>query len=361
MRLEADSLIYRIMLRLSGIFLVAVLWEVLPRLGIVSQTFLPPLSVVLREVVHLALTQHLLGHALATLWRVMVGIVLAALLAVPLGALLGYWLPGAAAALNPLFRILGQINPFSLMTVFLLFFGVGEKAKLVVVTWVAVWPLIHHTITGIQAVEPDLLKAARSMGISKSQLFWRVLFPGAAPAVLLGIRSAAVLLLAILVAGEMLGGLAGLGWLLHWASNYYVYPYATAPVFAVGLCISLVGVGLSVALRQIEKGLFFWKPSDSIWDGKAQDQGKVRVPGRSFPVVAAAVMLGILLLGGVEINRLNHLNNSFPGENDIPALTDHSQHRPQENGESTPGKDSGNNQEEHSGHKNHSGHSPKTN
>jgi NitT/TauT family transport system permease protein len=347
------------MLRLSGVFLVVVLWELLPRLGIVSQTFFPPLSVVLREVAQLVLTQHLLGHALATLWRVTMGIVLAALLAVPLGALLGYWFPGAAVALNPLFRILGQLNPFSLMTVFLLFLGVGEKAKLVVVTWVAFWPLIHHTLTGIQAVEPDLLKAARSMGISKGQLFWRVLLPGAAPAILLGIRSAAVLLLAILVAGEMLGGLTGLGWLLHWASNYYVYPYATVPVFAVGLCISLVGVGLSFALRQIEKGLFFWKPSDSIWNGKAQDQGKVHVPGRSFAVVASAVMLGILLLGGVEINRLNHLNNSFAGENDIPVLTDHSQHRQQGDMESPTGSDSGNNQEDHSGHQNHSAHSLK--
>lgn len=348
------------MLRLSGIFLVAVLWELLPRIGIVNHTFLPPLSVVLQEVAHLILTQHLLGHVLATLWRLMVGIVLAVLLAVPLGAVLGYWLPGAAVALNPLFRILGQINPFSLMTVFFLFLGVGEKAKLVVVTWVAFWPLIHHTITGIQTVEPDLIKAARSMGMSRGRLFLNVLLPGTVPAILLGIRSSAVLLLAILVAGEMLGGLAGLGWLLHWAGSYYVYPYATAPIFAVGLCISLVGVGLGVSLRQIEKGLLFWKPSASIWNGKAPDKGKVRVPSRGFPVAVAAAMLGIFLIGSVEISRLRHLNNSFAGEEDIPAITDHSEHMQQEDAERKSGSDSGSDHEKHSVHQNHSGHSPKT-
>ncbi|BCG59807.1 ABC transporter permease [Paenibacillus sp. URB8-2] len=315
-------------LRLSGIALLCILWEVLPRSGLVNPTFFPPLSAVLQEIAALLRDQHLLGHTIATLWRVVAGIGLAALVAVPAGAILGYWLPGLAAGLNPLFRILAQVNPFSLMTVFLLFFGIGEKAKLIIVAWVAFWPLLHHVIVGVQNLDADLLKAARSMGTTPSQLFLRIILPGAAPSILLGVRTSIILLLAILVAGEMLGGLAGLGWLLHWSSNYYSSPYATTPIFAVGLCISLIGVALSAVLRKLERDLFFWKPVESAWSAAPAPRTLRSRPNRIFAVTVLSAMLLLLVAGGASTSRLSKTNGSFSGEGDVPqpSASGHSEH-----------------------------------
>lgn len=338
-----------VFLRMSGIVLLCLLWEVLPRTGIVNPAFFPPLSAVLEEAVRLLRNQHLFGHTVATLWRVMMGILMAALLAVPAGAVLGHWRPGLAAALNPLFRILAQVNPFSLMTVFLLFFGIGEKAKLIIVTWVAFWPLIQHVTSGVQHMDADLVKTARSMGTSPTRMFFGVLLPGVAPSILLGIRSSIILLLAILVAGEMLGGLAGLGWLLHWSSNYYASPYATTPVFAVGLCISLIGVALSATLRKLERDLFIWRPVYSLWNSAPAFKRSGARPNRLFTLAVLSAALILLLAGGVETSRLSKTNSGFSGEDLPPPVTTEQNSPAPHHGatvQPTPG----------AGHSGHSGH-----
>ncbi|MNB68394.1 putative aliphatic sulfonates transport permease protein SsuC [compost metagenome] len=344
-------------LRLSGIALICILWEALPRSGLVNATYFPPLSAVLQEVVDLLQHQHLLGHTVATLWRMVAGIVPAVLLAVPAGAILAYWLPGLTEGLNPLFRIMAQVNPFSLMTVFLLFFGIGEKAKLIIVTWVAFWPLLQHVINGVQNMDADLLKAARSMGTSPARLFLRVILPGAAPSILLGIRTSIILLLAILVAGEMLGGLAGLGWLLHWSGNYYSSPYATTPIFAVGLCISLIGVTLSFVLRKLERDLFFWKPQDSVWSAESPSRAQRGRPHRYFSVTVLAAALLLFVAGGASTAHLSRTNGSFAGEGDVPrsSSSDHSDHMPNmDHMSNMPNMNMDSDTE--SGHSGHSGH-----
>ncbi|MNC10149.1 putative aliphatic sulfonates transport permease protein SsuC [compost metagenome] len=306
-------------LRMSGIALICFLWELVPRSGLVNPMFFPPLSAVLQEIAALLRDQHLFGHTVASLWRLMAGILLASLLAVPSGAILGYWLPGLTAGLNPLFRMLAQINPFSLMTVFLLFFGIGEKAKLIIVIWVAFWPLLHHVVNGVQNLDEDLLKAARSMGTPPGRLILQVILPGAAPSIFLGIRTTVVLLLAILVAGEMLGGLAGLGWLLHWSGNYYSSPYATTPVFAVGLCISLIGVALSAGLRKLERELLFWKPFESVWNATVPPLRRRSRPTRALAVTVTSAVVVLLIAGGVSTRHLSKTNGSFSGEGDVPS------------------------------------------
>ncbi|MBW4082980.1 ABC transporter permease [Paenibacillus sp. S150] len=346
-------------LRVSGIAAVCILWELVPRSGLANPAFFPPLSAVLQELAALVRNQHLFGHTVATLWRVTAGILLAALLAVPSGAFLGYWKPGLAAGLNPLFRILTQVNPFSLMTVFLLFFGIGEKAKLIIVTWVAFWPLLNHVVSGVQNLDADMLKAARGMGTPPGRLLLRVLLPGAAPSVFLGIRTSVVLLLAILVAGEMLGGMAGLGWLLHWSGNYYSSPYATTPIFAVGLCISLIGVALSAILRRLERDLFFWKPLEPVWDTAAPPQRRRRRTTRAFPVAVMSAVLVLLIAGGASTSHLSKTRGSFSGEGDVPSpsldlqggTNTHEHHAP------ATGNSEHSGSSETSGHNGHSGSS----
>lgn len=359
---KIHSVCSRLFLRMSGIVTLAVLWELLPSAGLVNKAFLPPLSKVLDEAWRLILTQHLLGHTLATLWRITTGVVITGLLAIPAGIILGYWLPGLADKLNPLFRILAQVNPFSLLTVFLLFLGVGEGAKVVVVIWASFWPMIGHTIEGMRTIDPDLLKTADSMGISKIKMFGGVLLPAALPAILLGLRSSILVLFFILVAGEMLGGGAGLGWLIHWASNYYQYPYAALSVYAVGLSISLLAVAISAFLRLVERDLLFWKEPASLWGTASAAQPSRRAASRYFKAAALTATLLVLFLGGLETGKMNKAMNTIGGEGGVSPVEspgaaeqspagDHTEgHSPNQPPDLTPSN---------SGHSNHSNHSGK--
>lgn len=290
----------RLALQLSGLLALALLWETLPRLGAVSSRYLPPLSVVLSEVYQLFRFNDLFANAMVSLWRVSIGVLLAALIAVPVGIVLGHWLEPLSDSLNRLFRILGQVNPFSLMPVFLLFFGIGETAKLAVVIWIGLWPALHHTIQGVRAVDPLLVKAARGMGISEAGLFFRVLLPAAVPSIFLGIRSSIHLSFFILIAGEMLGGSAGLGWMLHVYGNYFV----AGKIYAVGLCIALLGVVLVSGVRLIEDGLFFWKEPVSVWEAAPERRLSIHAM-RNRAAFTAALAIILLWIGAAQTAEIN--------------------------------------------------------
>lgn len=238
---------------LKSLILLAILllWEIGPRLGWADPRFLPPFSEVLMTIHHLAMDGSLFIHLIVSLWRVVLGLALAVLIGLPLGLVLGGWLTGLEKTLRPLIRILGQVNPISLMPVFMVFFGIGEPVKIVIVAWVCVWPILFHTITGIRTVDPLLIKSALSMGLSRFGLIYKVLLPGALPTVFVGLRIGTSLAFFLLIAAEMLGASSGLGWLVHYSG--------VSGLYAGGTLIILLGVAVNKLLLRLEKGLFVWK------------------------------------------------------------------------------------------------------
>lgn len=243
------------LLKASGVLLLTLLWEIGPRLHWVDAQFLPPFSEVIMTLGHLLMEGNLLTHTLVSLWRALTGLLLAAVFAVPLGFVIGGWFPQSIPYLNPLFRIWSQVNPFSLLPVFILFFGIGEQAKLVVVAWICFWPLFYNTITGVQNLDSVLVKTAHSMGVSPYQLFSKVLLPGAMPQIFTGFRLGAELAFFMLIAAEMVGAHAGLGWMLHNAAMLNLVPR----IYASGLLIVLLGVFVHQVLLTLERGLLTWQ------------------------------------------------------------------------------------------------------
>jgi NitT/TauT family transport system permease protein len=231
-----------------GIAAFVALWELLPRLGWVDRAFIPPPSAILAAGWKIAATGELFRHIVVSLERVLLGFAMAVGTAVPLGFVLGGYFPRLTKFLAPLLSLFGQVNAFSLFPVFILFFGIGEVAKLVIIFWTSLWPILSLTIAGIQNVDPSLVKTARSMGASKRPVFFKVLLPGAAPSIFTGIHIGLTVAFLMLIAAEMLGASSGLGWLILNSQVNYMIPR----MFAATVTMAILGMGANWLLRCVE-------------------------------------------------------------------------------------------------------------
>jgi NitT/TauT family transport system permease protein len=291
-------------LRGSGLFLFLLLWEIAPRLGWADAQFIPPLSAVIAAGYKLWAQGLLYSQLIVSLWRAALGLLVALLIAVPTGAILAGWFPRVLTYLDPLFRLLSNVNPFSLAPVFMLFFGIGEAMKLMIISLVAVWPILFHTITGIRTVDPLLIKTARSMNVSNFVLMRDILLPGALPTIVTGIRISVQMAVFMLVAAEMLGAKAGLGWLVHSSAMLSQLPR----MYAGGAFIILVGIFINKVILHIEKTSFFWKESVEIFDAAspANKKGKWSMLFDEYYVSLVVLLFAfIIAFGGHEVNRLN--------------------------------------------------------
>ena len=291
-----------LLLRWSGVIVFLALWEAAPRLEWIDPYFVPALSTVLGAIGELFREGVLVSHLLISLWRGLLGLLAAVALGIPAGILLGWRYPLAAQVLSPVLRVLSQVNPFSLMPIFVLFFGIGETAKVAVVGWVSLWPVIFYTITAVGSVEPMQIKSARAFGISETDLLRKVVWPASLPLIMVGLRIGAGLTFYILVAAEMLGASAGLGWLVHNSAMNYQIPRIYAGAFFIVLLGYLLNRGLLLA----ERILFGWRETVSglIGERGRRERNPCLAP-RTAAIALAGLATLIVIAGSVEVYRAN--------------------------------------------------------
>jgi NitT/TauT family transport system permease protein len=243
--------IKQFLIRYSAIIIFFVIWEVFPRIGLTNAQFIPPLSKVLSSIYGLALSGELFIHAGYSLRRILSGFLLASVISIPLGFLLGGFFRTFEESVDRLFQVLAQINPFSVFPIFILFFGIGETTKIAIIFWVCLWPTLFSTINGVKNIDPLLLKAAHVMGVSKATMFWKVILPGASSSIFSGIRLGMGSACLMLIAAEMIGASAGLGWLvLNSQINYQI-----TRLFAAAVTIAVLGILLTNIIILLEKKL----------------------------------------------------------------------------------------------------------
>jgi len=240
--------------RTVAIAVLAVIWEVFPRLGIVDATFLPPLSEVLAAWWQLAGSGELVAHIQASLVRSMTGFGLAILASIPLGLVIGWHRP-IATLLNPLLEVFRNTAALALLPVFVLILGLGETSKIAIICYACSWPILLNTISGVRTVDPLLIKSARSLGLGPVRLFQKVVLPAAVPTIFTGIRLAGAFSILILIAAEMVGAKAGLGYLI----NYAQYNFAVPDMYAGIITISAIGLVINQLLLATERRFSTWR------------------------------------------------------------------------------------------------------
>ncbi|MFE2429226.1 ABC transporter permease [Streptomyces sp. NPDC059373] len=230
------------------------LWEAAPRLGLVDSTFLPPFSEVARAWWELAVNGQLATNLQASLVRSLSGFALAVTIAVPLGLLIGWYRP-VADLLSPLLEVFRNTAALALLPVFVLILGIGETSKISIVLYACLWPILLNTISAVRNVDPTLLRLARSMNLSAPRLFQKVILPASVPVVFTGIRLAGAVSILVLVAAEMVGAKAGLGYLV----NASQFNFAIPQMYAGIITISAVGVLFNQLLVALERRFTAWR------------------------------------------------------------------------------------------------------
>lgn len=236
-----------------GLFFL--LWEIGPRLGWADPQFIPPLSQVLAVVWQLAVTGELFIHITISLQRTLLGFLLAVLIAVPMGFILGGWAPGLARFLMPLMNSFSQINAFTLFPLFIVLFGIGELGKVCIIFWTTLWPVLFTTMAGVQQVDPLLVKSARSMGATGMTIFFKVILPGALISIFSGIRMGLTMAFIMLIGAEMIGADMGLGWMIHNSEVNNAIPR----LYSAVVMIAVLGMALNSFVHWLEDNIIVWK------------------------------------------------------------------------------------------------------
>ena len=249
----------RPLLGLASVGSLILLWYILTTVtGVVDPARFPRPA----DVWHAARQLSGPGYAGGTLfWQawyssrlVVLGFLFAAATGVPLGVLMGMS-RRAEAFINPTFLIVRPVPPLAWIPLAILWFGLGDIAKIFVIWFAAFVPALINTYTGIRTVDPTLIAAARVHGASRRQILFEVMLPGALPLVFTGLRLSLQASWTTLVAAELLGAFFGLGRVLIIAAQD-IYPGMIAYAMA---WVAALGAAMTALLSMIEKRSMPWR------------------------------------------------------------------------------------------------------
>jgi len=213
---------------------VGAIWEIVAHSGAFPPRLFPTLEEVAATLVRLTAAGILPHHAAETLYRLAAGFAVAALAGVAIGIAMGRS-RRAEDLLLPLVSIGAPIPGLAYAPLFLLWFGLGDTGSIVLVAFVAAFPVIQNSWTGVKAVKEIWIRAAQTMGADGRRLFRHVILPGALPYILTGLRLGLAQAWRILVAVEMLAAVQwGLGWLIFGAREFLNTDAMLAGIAVIG-------------------------------------------------------------------------------------------------------------------------------
>lgn len=239
---------------IAGLVTLAVVWELLPRLGLLDRQFIPPLSEVLRAWAELITSGELWRHLRASLVRSGAGFAIATALAIPLGAAVAWYRP-VREFFQPVLEVFRNTAALALLPVFTLILGIGEASKIAIITYACFFPILLSTIAGVATVDPQLLRSAKVLGLSPIATFRKVVFPAAVPTIFTGIRISGAAAILVLIAAELVGANAGLGFLITYSNNNMLIP----KMYAAILTTSVLGLAVNYGLVGLERRFSRWR------------------------------------------------------------------------------------------------------
>ncbi|HEV8364430.1 MAG TPA: ABC transporter permease [Gemmatimonadaceae bacterium] len=252
LQVPGDSAFYR-WGALGIVVIIAALWELAVRTHVASGMFVPAPSEIFRE-----LAQGLWGGSLltalgTTALRVVSGLLIGGLAGALFGLLMGAS-RRLSRLLNPLIAAVHPIPKLSLLPLFMVFFGLGETPKVIVVSAAAFFPMLLSTMAGVRHIAAVHFDAARTYGASRRQLITSVVIPGSVPMMLSGLRLAANIAFLSAIAVEMVAAKNGLG-----AEVWLAWQVLRLDeLFATLVVIAAVGVVVNFALRRLSRRIAPW-------------------------------------------------------------------------------------------------------
>lgn len=233
-------------------------WFLLTKLRLVGPSYLPSpqaLFTAFRDLVlHGYMGVPLWQHIGISLFRALSGFCLGVAVGIPTGLLTGY-VATADAIVSPVMAFLRPIPPIAFIPMVVLYFGLGETGKVVLI-FITAFNYAHvNAHSGATHVSIAYLRAAKTLGLSPGQIFRKIVFPAALPSIFTGLKVAMALSWAVVVAAELVGAQKGLGFMISNAAQLF-----QIPVVFIGIAlIGLIGLALNVMLGLAETYVVHWK------------------------------------------------------------------------------------------------------
>ena len=246
----ARTLVSRAAPLLACIGLLAV-WQVAAL--ILNTDSFPTALEALRAVPSILGDKESLINIAASLRRMAIGFGIGVALSIPLGLMMGRS-RAVASFFNPLLMITYPVPKAALMPIIMLWLGVGDLSKTLVIFLGVSLPVVFHSYQGARAVEEKMLWSGAAMGLSALQRMMRIVLPAALPEIMIGCRTGLVLALITMITSEMIARQSGAGNILFNAIDMGQYD----TVFAMIIIIGALGIGLDAAFEQLRKRLVRW-------------------------------------------------------------------------------------------------------
>jgi sulfonate transport system permease protein len=236
--------------------LLLLLWELGSRIGMIPARTLAAPSAVLGALLGMIVSGELPSNLLVSFGRVAIGLIIGVGLGTFLGLLSGLSRSGELIV-DPLMQIKRTIPALALTPLFIVWFGIGETPKIALIAFGTIFPVYLNLFSGIRGVDPRLLEAARSFGLSRSEQIWHVVLPAALPALLVGLRYALSVSILVLVVAEQINASAGLGYLINNARDFM----RTDIIVVCLMVYAILGLLADWGVRTIENRALVWRPS----------------------------------------------------------------------------------------------------
>lgn len=254
--LQGKSLATRMMWGILGTLVFIVIWSVIgyglfTRPGYEQFTGFLPVPT-LESLYHLVLDKAFWVSVASSIRRVIVGILIAFLLGLPFGLIIGFYKKLRMITYPPI-QFLRMISPLSWMPIALLVFASFESAIYFLITMATIWPIMLNTTLGVSRVNTQWINMARSQGASNSQLIYHIVIPASIPHILVSLRLALGIAWIVLVPAEFLGVTSGLGYLINDARDTLEYDRLMAILIAIGI----IGFIIDSGIKSIQN-LFSW-------------------------------------------------------------------------------------------------------
>jgi sulfonate transport system permease protein len=238
---------------------VVLAWQLASSAGLISAQKLPPPSTVWHTAVSLITTDSpaygtLQGAMLVSLQRMAIGFAFGAVAAIALALVAGLSRFGENAV-DPLLQVLRTLPLFGLIPVFIVWFGIGELPKIILIALGAAIPLYLNLFAGIRDVDSRLAEAGQTLGLTRTEMIWHVVLPGALPQALVGLRQSLGVAWLALVVAEQVNANAGIGYIISQATQFL-----RNDVILVALVV-YAGLGLltDALVRLLERKALAWR------------------------------------------------------------------------------------------------------
>ncbi|WP_245339080.1 ABC transporter permease [Paenibacillus shirakamiensis] len=239
-------------------FILITTWQLLVQSGYISQLLFPTPYVIAESFLDLILSGELWIQFRISLIRVVLGFLLGGGVGLALGLLVGMYRP-TEKLLDPTLQMIRMIPSLAVIPLFILWFGIGEESKLLLIAKTAFFPIYINTFNGIRNVDNKLFEVTRVLGFTRKKQLTKCILPAAVPHMMLGVRLSLGLSWLGLVVAELIASTSGIGYMMSDARQF-----GDTPVVFVGI-LMFAGAGLSSdwIVRLVEYRLLRWKGTRS--------------------------------------------------------------------------------------------------